>query len=163
MKVSILKHVEFEDPGYYLEYFSNNDYEVSIHNLYKGDTPDKESDLILVLGGPMNIYEEDKYPFLKDEKKFISEAIKKGKKIIGVCLGAQIIADVLGSKVYKNVHKEIGWFPIQKSQLGIMDFLPDIATVFHWHGDTYGLPQGAKAIYYSDATKIHQVNIRNNY
>lgn len=95
MKVSILKQVEFEDPGYYLEYFESKNYKITIHKLYDGDQPDNNSDIILVLGGSMNIYEEEKYPFLKEEKAYISEAINKGKKIIGVCLGAQIIADVL--------------------------------------------------------------------
>lgn len=154
MRVSILKHIEFEDPGYYFEYFLHKGYDVTIHNLYEGDMPDNNSDIIVVMGGPMNVYEEERYPFLKEEKEFISRSVKEGKKVIGVCLGAQIIADVLGSQVYRNSHKEIGWFPIQKSANSIMGFLPDIATVFHWHGDTFELPQGAKSIYYSDATKI---------
>ncbi len=162
MKVSILKHVDFENPGYYLEYFVKKEYEVTIHNLYEGDKPDDNADIILVLGGPMNIYEEEIYPFLKDEKEYISKSIKEGKKVIGICLGSQIIADVLGSKVYKNKYREIGWFPILKSQNGIMGFLPDIATVFHWHSDTCDLPVGAKALYSSDATKIQAFQYDSN-
>ncbi|MCF8381013.1 MAG: type 1 glutamine amidotransferase [Bacteroidales bacterium] len=153
MRVSILKHVHFENPGYYLDYFDRKGFKVLIHNLYEGDMPDLNADLILVLGGPMNIYEESEYPFLESEKKYLKNAIREGKKIIGVCLGSQLIADVLGSETYKNAHKEIGWFPIQKSTSNKFNFLPDIFTAFHWHGDTFDLPDGAEVLFNSKATK----------
>ena len=70
----------------------------------------------MVMGGPMNIYEEEKYPWLADEKVFIHEAIESGKVIIGLCLGGQLIADVIGGKVTQNPYKEIGWFPIRLSE-----------------------------------------------
>jgi len=153
MRVSILKHIEFENPGYYIEYFAQRGFEVLVHNLFEGEKPDENADIILVLGGPMNIYEEDKYPFLSYEKKFLFEAFNKGKKVIGVCLGSQLIADVLGTKVYKNAHKEIGWFPINKSLSNKDEFLPDNISVFHWHGDTFDLPEGAIVLFHSEATK----------
>lgn len=154
MKVSIFKHIEFENPGYFIEYFSQRNFDVKVFNLYEGEKPIANADIIVVLGGPMNIYEEEKYPFISDEKKFLTDSIKEGKKVIGVCLGSQLIADVLGSKVYKNLHKEIGWFPIRKSQTNKTKFLPEKISVFHWHGDTFDLPAGANVLFHSEATKI---------
>jgi GMP synthase-like glutamine amidotransferase len=98
----------------------------------------------------MNIYEEDKYSWLKIEKKFIEQAIRKVKPVLGICLGSQLIADVLGTKVYPNRYKEIGWFPIQLTDVSqsspIFGAVPREMTVFHWHGDTFDLPHGATHI-----------------
>jgi len=95
----------------------------------------------------MGVYDEDEYPWLKDEKKFIERSIKSGKKILGICLGAQLIADVLGGKVYKNRYKEIGWFDVQLTSEGkkskFFSDLPERFTAFHWHGDTFEIPDGA--------------------
>jgi GMP synthase-like glutamine amidotransferase len=99
------------------------------------------------MGGPMNIYEDNKYPWLTQEKRFIEQAIENEKIILGICLGSQLIADVLGAKVFPNPDKEIGWFPIeltseaQSSQ--VFNVLPNSFTAFHWHGDTFDLPKGA--------------------
>ena len=101
---------------------------------------------MIVMGGPMNIYEEKKYPWLLREKCFIEDATKTGKVVIGICLGAQIIADVLGANVYAGEHKEIGWFPIFRTKeagesIVFRDF-PSELEVFHWHGDSFDLPSG---------------------
>jgi GMP synthase (glutamine-hydrolysing) len=99
------------------------------------------------MGGPMGIYDEDKYPWLLSEKNYIEKAVVQEKIILGICLGAQLIADVLGAKIYPNKHKEIGWFPIQKTretaQTRLADFLPAQIDAFHWHGDTFDIPEGA--------------------
>ncbi len=101
----------------------------------------------MLMGGPMNIYEEVKYPWLANEKRFIEKAISAGKAILGVCLGAQLIADVLGAKVRRNRYEEIGWFPVWKTQEAngsrlFQGFAQEIEA-FHWHGDTFDLPPGA--------------------
>jgi len=99
----------------------------------------------------MNIYEEDKYPWLIQEKEFIKKNISEGKKVLGICLGAQLIADTLGAKVYKNQYKEIGWFPIKLQKNKIFKGLPEIVNVLHWHGDTFELPKGAELLASSEA------------
>jgi GMP synthase (glutamine-hydrolysing) len=96
----------------------------------------------------MNIYEHDKYPWLTAEKRVIRKAIDNKKYVLGICLGAQLVADVLGAKVAKNAHKEIGWFPVvQKKAIRAIrpfDALPAEYMAFHWHGDTFGIPKGAE-------------------
>jgi GMP synthase-like glutamine amidotransferase len=112
-------------------------------------------DWLIIMGGPMGIYDEDKYPWLFSEKNYIEQAVVQGKIVLGICLGAQLIADVLGAKIYPNKHKEIGWFPIQKThetaQTRLADFLPDEIDAFHWHGDTFDIPKGAIHIAKSEA------------
>jgi GMP synthase-like glutamine amidotransferase len=105
-----------------------------------------EIDCLIVMGGPMSVNDEQALPWLVPEKHFIGDMISRGKPVLGVCLGAQLIANVLGSKVYPNAEKEIGWFPIQSTASGhhgrVVRF-PDECVVFHWHGDTFDLPAGA--------------------
>jgi GMP synthase (glutamine-hydrolysing) len=104
----------------------------------------QEFDWLIVLGGPMNIYETEKYFWLTEEKHFIEQAIENGKTVIGICLGAQLIADVLGAKVTRNKFKEIGWFPVElTADSPIFDSLPQRFNALHWHGDTFELPRGA--------------------
>lgn len=154
MKVNILKHVEFEGPGYFLDIFEDMDFDIKVHELYNGDKPwEYDSDLILIMGGPMNIQDEQNYPFLKKEKEYIAKSIQSGKKIIGICLGAQLIADVLGAKVNRGEYKEIGWFTLKKKANEIMRFLPEYATVFHWHSDSFELPNEASNIFSTDVTQ----------
>ena len=102
------------------------------------------------MGGPMGIYDHEEHPWLMAEKKIIRQAIDGGKTVLGICLGAQLIADVLGANVYPGPQKEIGWFPIQRAD-DAPDFLPDELTVFHWHGDTFEIPDGAIRLASSEA------------
>lgn len=115
MRIHYLQHVPFEGLASIEQWATTKDYILSATKFYNGDTlPSVDHlDWVIVMGGPMNIYENDKYPWLTWEKHFIEEAIKKNKIVIGICLGSQLIADVLGSKVYKGQEKEIGWYPIQ--------------------------------------------------
>jgi GMP synthase (glutamine-hydrolysing) len=105
---------------------------------------------IVILGGPMNVYEEDCYPFLKDEDLFIKEAIQRGKRILGICLGAQLIAKALGAKVFKAPEKEIGWYYVSLTRIGSHDplfyNLPKTFPVFQWHEDTFEIPNSSKLI-----------------
>jgi GMP synthase-like glutamine amidotransferase len=154
MKVLIIQHVVFENPGYFLDFFSDYGAEFQFLNQFETETKRiSEFDVLLVMGGPMNIYEEDLYPWLKEEKSIIKDAITGNKVVIGVCLGAQLIADALGERTYRNKAREIGWFPVQKSNNDLLNFLPEFATVFHWHGETFDLPNGCISFYRSDITE----------
>jgi len=149
MKIHYLQHVDFEDPSFILSWAKENGHFLTKTMLHENDSmkdmPD--FDLLIIMGGPMNIYEYDVYPWLRDEKKLIGTAISDGKFVLGICLGAQLIADVLGAQVTRNTCKEIGWFPIVQSD-AIMaekpfDILPKQYMALHWHGDTFAIPQGA--------------------
>ena len=159
MKIHFLQHVHFEGIGCIENWAKNKKFSVNKTRLFKAEAlPNLDNiDLLIIMGGPMNVYEEDKYPWLALEKKFIKDAIKKNKKILGICLGAQLIADALGAKVYKNKHKEIGFFPITFTDEAFKypffsKFLKKL-DVFHWHGDTFDLPQGTVRIASSEACK----------
>lgn len=113
-----LQHVPFEDLVNVTVWAKEKGHSVSGTSLFKGEEfPDvREFDWLIALGGLMNVYEEGRYPWLIREKLFIKRAIKRGKIVLGICLGAQLIADVLGGLVYKNDYKEIGWFPVELTQ-----------------------------------------------
>lgn len=165
MRLHYLQHVPFENPGSILTWAKENGHAITSTQLYQNNALPKQQDFdwLVVMGGPMNIYEEESYPWLAAEKQFIGEAIATGKVIIGLCLGAQLIADVIGGKVTQNPYKEIGWLPIQLSEevrsTPLFSFFPEQPIVFQWHGDTFSvLPEDATCIAQSDACK-HQAFI----
>lgn len=155
MKALAIIHVDFERPAMIGEYLENIGYTVKIINAEKiAEYREENYDTLIVMGGPMNIYDYDIYSWLKDEKEFIKQAIDGGKKVLGVCLGAQLIADVMGEKVYKNTEKEIGWFDIKKvSKNKILEGTKESLKVLHWHGDMFDIPLKAERIYESIACK----------
>ncbi|MBW4629170.1 MAG: type 1 glutamine amidotransferase [Brasilonema octagenarum HA4186-MV1] len=156
MRIHYLQHVPFEGLASIEQWATRQGKIISATKFYNGDTlPSVDNlDWVIVMGGPMNIYEDDKYPWLTSEKKFLAEAIKKNKVVIGICLGSQLIADVLGSKVYKGQEQEIGWYPIklttEAQNSPVFASFPESFTVFHWHGDTFDLPPGAVRLAYSE-------------
>ncbi|MBI3584926.1 MAG: type 1 glutamine amidotransferase [Nitrospinae bacterium] len=150
--VLMLKHISIEGGGTIEDYLVSNKWNIDKRELQDGDSvPSKlDYDAILILGGPMNVYEEDKYPFLKDEDKLIKEAIKKEIPTLGICLGAQLIAKASGAKVTKNIvrqahQKEIGWYKVNLTDTGKKDSvfkgLGESFDVFQWHGDTFAIPE----------------------
>ncbi len=149
MKILILQHAEHEDEGVIKEWASKNGHDTARVLLYRGDElPGIDSfDFLLVMGGPMGVYDENEFPFLAAEKRFIGKAVKRGKKIAGICLGAQLLAAVLGAEVKKNSETEIGWFGVsmepQAGNIAFLKNLPRRFVSFHWHGDTFGIPEGA--------------------
>ncbi len=157
-KIQILQHVPFESPGFLLM-LPDDEFSISVSHVYKGDTlPDHKSyDLLVILGGPMNVDEHDLYPWLESEKKYIRNVIDAQGKVLGICLGAQLIASALGAKVTKNRCKEIGWFPIRKTASGrsstLLQNIPDSCPALHWHGDTFDIPQNASHEISSDACR----------
>lgn len=161
MKLHYLQHVPFEGLGSIATWAKARRAQISRTRLFTGEalpSPD-EIDLLVVLGGPMGVYDDHDYPYLVGEKEFLKRAIDTGTRILGVCLGAQLIAEVLGAKIYPNDHKEIGWFPIEGVQAAssntIEKLLSNAGEVFHWHGDTFDLPNGATHLVKSHACK-HQ-------
>lgn len=156
MRIHYLQHVPFEGLASIETWAKFNGHILSSTQLYQEEPlPKVEAfDFLVILGGPMNIYEENKYPWLLREKKFIRQAIQNDKIVLGICLGAQLIADVLWAKVSANTEPEIGWFPIElmpeAQAFPIFSDFPNPLTVFHWHGDTFEIPQGATCIAKSD-------------
>jgi GMP synthase-like glutamine amidotransferase len=106
----------------------------------------EDIDLLVILGGPMSVNDEADLTWLVAEKRFIRQAIEKEKAVVGICLGAQLIASATGARVYPNKEKEIGWFPVSSALSGgarrLFAFPPQ-SLVFHWHGETFDLPSGA--------------------
>ena len=146
MKVQVLQHVPFEGLGSIEAWLSERGAAVYTTRFYQSPVlPDPRSiDLVIAMGGPMSVNDEREYPWLKEEKAFIKKAVDRGCGVLGVCLGAQMIASALGARVFANAHKEIGWFPVQavSTDADVFRFPPQ-ATVFHWHGETFDLPPGA--------------------
>ena len=111
-------------------------------------------DLLVIMGGPMSVNDETGFPWLVAEKEFIRKAIEKDKAVIGICLGAQLIANAMGAGVRPNEEKEIGWFPVAGEASDGADALfcfPEELLVFHWHGETFDLPAGAARLARSNA------------
>lgn len=167
MRVHSLQHVAFEDIGSLTQDLIDGGHSLTTTHWYKGDTaPALDSfDILIVMGGPMGVYDDDTYPWLSAEKELIGGAIAAGKKIMGICLGAQLIACVLGAKVTRNAHREIGWFPLEMpaeaNDHPIANILANCAQVFHWHGDTFELPPQAQLITSSQAC-AHQAYVIDN-
>jgi len=159
-RLHILQHVEFEGPGTIEDWARANKLLVTRTNFFdkKSSLPAiSDFDLLAIMGGPMSVSDEKQYPWLVKEKKFIQQAIEFDKKILGVCLGAQLVAAVMGAKVYSNKNKEIGWFEVAKTgdakHVSIANSLPDSFDAFHWHGDTYDLPKQACQLFRSKASE----------
>ncbi len=167
MKLHYLQHVPFEGLGSIASWAKVLRAQISRTRLFAGEALPSadEIDLLVVMGGPMGVYDERDYPWLIREKEFLKQAIDTGTHILGVCLGAQLIADVLGARVYPNDHKEIGWFPIEGIQAAnsspIENVLSNAGKVFHWHGDTYDLPAGATHLAKSRACKNQAFSVGN--
>ncbi len=142
MRIHYFQHVPFEGPACIADWAKAQGHEQSFTRWYEHPHPPapSQTDMLVIMGGPMGVYEEDKYPWLAAEKAYIRSCIDAGKPVLGICLGAQLIASVLGARVYPNDQKEIGWFPVQFHA----DIAPSPTTVLHWHGDTFDLPENAQ-------------------
>jgi GMP synthase-like glutamine amidotransferase len=149
MSVLIIQHVEAEGPGLVEEELKRERFSYQTLILKPGAHFPNLDGLthIVILGGPMNVYEEDRYPFLKEEDLFIKEAIQRGKFVLGICLGAQLVAKALGARVTKLPAKEIGWYDVSLTKIASMDplfsHLPKNFSVFQWHEDTFDIPNHA--------------------
>jgi len=143
-----LLHVPFEGLANIETWLNHADYDITYSCLYNDDTlPNDISDidLIFIMGGPMSVHDEAQYPWLENEKSWLKRAIASNKPMLGICLGAQLIANVLGASVYLNTNKEIGWFELHGINQGNTDVFnfPESFDALHWHGETFDLPNGA--------------------
>jgi GMP synthase (glutamine-hydrolysing) len=149
MRIHYCQHASFENLDCIDGWVQFKGYHLSGTLLFAGESLPSLDDLdwLIVMGGPMNIYEIEQYPWLVQEKEFIKAAIVAQKKVLGICLGGQLIADVLSAPVTANSCPEIGWFPVQRSaqlaERNLLPFLPPEFVPLHWHGDTFALPAGA--------------------
>ncbi len=160
MRVVAFRHVPFEGLGLIEPALAEHGLAVEYADLFQegAAAPDVSTAAALIfMGGPMSA--NDDLPYLRQELQFIREAVERGQPVLGVCLGSQLIAKALGAKVYPNARKEIGWFEVHLTEAGRRDPVLsswDLSeTVFHWHGETFDLPEGAEWLAYSEACR-HQ-------
>jgi GMP synthase-like glutamine amidotransferase len=149
LRLHYLQHVPFEGLGSIGRWAAAARATLTVTRFFADPAlpPQEAFDLLVIMGGPMGVGDTDRYPWLAGEKAFIRKAIACGKPVLGICLGAQLIADALGARVYPNATREIGWFEIQRhaaaADHALGACLPPRSKVFHWHGDTFDLPDGA--------------------
>lgn len=147
-----LQHVPFEGLAYIEKWLNQHQYPFSGTLLHESQAlPGLDTfDILIVMGGPMGIYDDKTYPWLEKERAFIKQAVQAGKKTLGICLGSQFLADALGARVYQNEEKEIGWYPVNFDRFyrhikaePVQDPGP---VPFHWHGDTFDIPANATCL-----------------
>jgi GMP synthase-like glutamine amidotransferase len=157
MRIAVLQHVEFEGPAAVADWAAGRGVPLRLFHLYRDATLPSLSDfdMLTVMGGPMSANDEARLGWLGPEIALVREAIAADKTVLGICLGAQIIAKALGARVYPGRAKEIGWFPVQRTAGShpFLDGLPDSFTPFHWHGETFDLPHEAKLLAKSKITE----------
>ena len=161
MRLHVLQHAPFEGPGLIARWADEHGHPVAVTRLDLGQPlPSLDAfDLLVVMGGPMSVDEEELYPWLAGEKRLVAAAVAAGRKVLGICLGAQLLASALGGRVHRHRHREIGWFPVRRAPGAdshpLAAALPDGLIAFHWHGDTFELPVGTQHLFESSATS-HQ-------
>lgn len=159
LRIHYFQHVAFEGLGSIEEWISASGHSLASTRFFENAKFPEISDFdwLIIMGGPMSVHDEEKYHWLADEKKFIRQAIDAGKKVIGICLGSQLVSVALGARVYQNKEKEIGWFDIELSHDARSDNLfsglGSRLKTFHWHGDTFDLPEKAIHIASSEGTR----------
>ena len=147
MRAHCLQHVPFEGLGSIEAWLGEKEWEITSTRFFESaNLPDpSDVDLVIVMGGPMSANDEKEFPWLISEKAFLRQCISSGKSVLGICLGAQLIANAMGARVYRNRYKEIGWLPVlgvPSSGDSFFSF-PPMCEAFHWHGETFELPEGA--------------------
>jgi GMP synthase - Glutamine amidotransferase domain len=158
-KIHYFQHVPFEGLGSIEEWITLSGHSLTSTRFFESAVLPEISDIdwLIVMGGPMSVNNEKQYPWLAAEKKFIRQAIDEGKTVLGICLGSQLVSAALGAKVYQNKEKEIGWFDIELTCFAKSDKLffdiENRIKVFHWHGDTFDLPEKAVHLAFSKGCK----------
>ena len=148
--ILVVQHVECEGLGFFEPIAKRKGFDLRYIRVYRGERVTRRIDDVwgvVVLGGPMGVYEEERYPFIRDEIALVEEVLKRGIPFLGICLGCQILAKACGAPVYKGGAREIGWYGIELTEPARTDplfiGLPQRMTVFQWHGDTFDIPVGA--------------------
>lgn len=156
LRIHYFQHVPFESPGYIEQWARERKHIQTFTRFYAGDPLPNIADIdwLIIMGGPMGVYDTAAYPWLDTEKKFIRQCITDNMPVTGICLGAQLIAAALGAAVYPHTSKEIGWLPVHLTETGkisgLFSDMPETFPVLHWHGDTFDLPAGATLLASSD-------------
>lgn len=168
MQITCLQHVPIEGPGKIADWAAMRGHEIMVYPLFEScELPAPETvEWLLIMGGPMGVNDESAYPWLVQEKQFIQQVITQTPScpILGICLGAQLLAHVLGATVQKNPQPEFGWWPITLSDNNhkLLTDLPRKLTVLHWHNDTFAIPAGAQLLTSSIACENQAFVYRNN-
>lgn len=147
-EVIAVRHVAFEDLGVFGDVLTERGFRVTYLDATRDHLLRRVHEsgpaLLVLLGGPVGAYEDESYPFLEAEKTLVRDRVARGLPLLGICLGAQVIAAALGARVYPSGSKEIGWAPVSLSPAGARSPLGELTgPVLHWHGDTFDLPEGA--------------------
>lgn len=157
--ILIIKHAHSEGPGTLEDFFRQTDWQVKVAELWQNKSLPavEDCDAVISLGGPMSVYETDKYPFLQKEEVFLKDAIRNEVPVLGICLGAQILAKISGAKISKAAEKEIGWYELMLTENANSDMLfrglKNSLDVFQWHEDTFDIPDGATLLATSKACR----------
>lgn len=157
MTLHVLQHVPHEGPGTIAEWAADRGHDLDVTHLYDDEPlPTVEDvDWLVVLGGPMGVGDEHRHPYLVDETELIARAITTGKPVLGICLGAQLIADALGAEVSEHRSTEIGWYPVEARHRAadtlLGEALPEEFVPLHWHGDSFEVPEDATLAFASEA------------
>ena len=159
MKLHFLQHVPFEGPAYISTIAGDKKYSLNGTKLFAGEPLPSihEFDILFVLGGPMSVHDVSDFPWINDEMRLIERSIAADRAVAGICLGAQMIAAVLGAAVKKNLYREIGWYPVSLTTEGRNSHLfrefPETFHAFHWHGETFDIPKGGGHLAASEACR----------
>jgi GMP synthase (glutamine-hydrolysing) len=147
LQACVIRHLAFEDLGTFAPVLAGAGFDVSVMDAGVDDIfePVVRSDLVVVCGGPIGVYEQERYPFLVEEVRALGKRLREGRPTLGLCLGAQLLAAAAGARVYPGPRKEIGIGPVQLTEAGARSCLAPLAgqPVLHWHGDTFDLPERA--------------------
>lgn len=165
MRIHYLQHVAFEPPAAIEDWAQEAGHCMTGSHLYRGDALPQVAafDLLIIMGGPMSVNDEQEHPWLAPEKELVRKAIEHRRSVLGICLGAQMIASALGASVYRAPQKEIGWFPVRRvTDQGFGARLPERFTPLHWHGETFDLPTGAVQLVATDAVPNQAFQLGDN-
>jgi GMP synthase-like glutamine amidotransferase len=159
MRIACLQHASFETPGNIGSWAEASGHSIAITHLYRGDPLPSlaDFDLLVAMGGPISVNDEAEHAWLIPEKELIRQCLRANQFVFGVCLGSQLIANALGSRVYRNHAKEIGWMPVSllpAATNSILAKLPQQLEVFQWHGETYDLPPDCTHLAQSEGCRI---------
>lgn len=155
MRIVCLQHIDYEGPEMVGRWAAERGHELtSVVPMFELFPDTASFDMLVVLGGPMGAYEQAAYPWLAAEKAFIADAVAAGRRVLGICLGSQLLAEALGGRAHPHTVREVGWIPVRLTATGtysrVLSALPEEFVAGEWHGDTFELPEGVKSAAESD-------------